>query len=454
MGSFRQEPYLWVHLAGLATVPLWLDLCLVGLATGIPRVPPIIELALLVLLGSGPILWMQWRRPFSIFSLLVLVLPPDLLTEDQRRILRLFKSPTTKALSLLVPLGLTWTLLQLYRLAPIAASVTPLHTGHTVGFLVALISFLACNLFIQVPLSVLRVLAVRPKRFALVDPYPVEEIPESFTMLGLRVNKILPEIGTVIQPEAVDGADSDEVKTEPVTDELAAEALDTEEDLAAVDSEADADDLEDASEAENAQDEAAEAAADLDSESLENESLESDGDEEDFGDDPDEDLDADFGDSAIDSAVADASTDDAAHEPSESPESPESVDAEAELVTDAAEVDAAIEADGSEADTDAEGEAVETAEVTADASEADTPVSDLEAEDSELADPADLEAQDPEVKDSEAEDFGDDPDENLDADFRDEAITAAGDMVDAADAETAAAEESTEPTAEADKEGA
>lgn len=341
MGSFRQEPYLWVHLAGLATVPLWLDLCLVGLATGIPRVPPIFELALLVLLGSGPILWMQWRRPFSIFSLLVLVLPPDLLTEDQRRILRLFKSPTTKALSLLVPLGLTWTLLQLYRLAPIAASVTPLHTGHTVGFLVALISFLACNLFIQVPLSVLRVLAVGSKRFALVDPYPVEEIPQDFTMLGMRVNKILPEIGTVIQPEAVDGADAataedpeaeesatveskpEEPGAEPGAEDLgaaeAAEAADGSSSLAAGseseagsegDLEAESSENDSANSAaladEQTQEEGAEVSADLavdlDNEGLGDASQEDDAAEEDFGDDPDEDLDADFGDGTVTAA--------------------------------------------------------------------------------------------------------------------------------------------------------
>lgn len=27
MQPWRSDPYLWVHLAGLATVPLWIDLC-------------------------------------------------------------------------------------------------------------------------------------------------------------------------------------------------------------------------------------------------------------------------------------------------------------------------------------------------------------------------------------------------------------------------------------------
>ena len=63
----HRDPYLWIHLAGLATVPLWLDIGLAGLAVGDPVVAPGVELLTLALVGTLPILWMQLQRPFYIF---------------------------------------------------------------------------------------------------------------------------------------------------------------------------------------------------------------------------------------------------------------------------------------------------------------------------------------------------------------------------------------------------
>ncbi|MEM9245882.1 MAG: low-complexity tail membrane protein, partial [Cyanobacteria bacterium P01_F01_bin.153] len=76
MTALRRDPHLWIHLAGLASVPLWLDLCLAGLAVGDPVVPPWLEMGLLGLIGSGPLLWMQWQRPFYPFSLLLFAIRP------------------------------------------------------------------------------------------------------------------------------------------------------------------------------------------------------------------------------------------------------------------------------------------------------------------------------------------------------------------------------------------
>ncbi|XTZ13067.1 MAG: low-complexity tail membrane protein, partial [cyanobacterium endosymbiont of Rhopalodia inflata] len=36
MNNFRSEPFLWIHLAGIAVVPLSLQLVLLGLAVGDP----------------------------------------------------------------------------------------------------------------------------------------------------------------------------------------------------------------------------------------------------------------------------------------------------------------------------------------------------------------------------------------------------------------------------------
>ena len=197
MRSFWSDPYLWVHLAGIAAVPLLLEISLLGLAVGDPILPFWLELGLVGAIGILPILWMQWQRPFSIFSLLFLALKPNQLNETQRRILRMFKDPITRILAILTAIFLAWVLWQLYAIAPIAYSVTPLQTkGRWLGLLVAAIAFLAANLFLQVPVSVARVLWVNESRFAALEPYPFEQIPRDFTLLGLRVKRILPPLST------------------------------------------------------------------------------------------------------------------------------------------------------------------------------------------------------------------------------------------------------------------
>ncbi|MEO0534031.1 MAG: low-complexity tail membrane protein [Cyanobacteria bacterium P01_A01_bin.123] len=195
MVSYRQDPYLWVHLAGLAALPLLLDICLLGLAVGTPRLPVWSEMGLLILIGVVPVIWMQWQRPFYIFSLLLLAIRPAQLSEERRRMLPYFRSFPVRVLTAIAPVLLIWVLWQLYCLAPIAASITPFAKyGRGVGLLVAAIAFLACNLFLQVPLSVLRVLLVGEQQLAQTEPITPEEIPNRFTSFGLQINQILPEI--------------------------------------------------------------------------------------------------------------------------------------------------------------------------------------------------------------------------------------------------------------------
>lgn len=189
------EPYLWIHLAGLAALPLCLQVCLLGLAAGDPVLPVWLELLLLLLIGIGPILWMQLQRPFYIFSLLAVALPPERLSDNQRRVLRLFRDRAAQAWAIVTAIAAVIILIQLYRMAPIAAEVTPFGPGgRLLGLLVAGIAFFAGHLFLQVPVSVLRILLYRDSQFLATEPYPLEQIRSGFAIPGIQVNQILPPL--------------------------------------------------------------------------------------------------------------------------------------------------------------------------------------------------------------------------------------------------------------------
>lgn len=193
MRSFWTEPFLWIHLAGLAALPITLELVWLGLAVGDPIVPVWLELILVAAIGIGPVLWMQLTRPFDIFSLLILALKPENLTQEQRRILSLFKTKTNKVFTIAAAVFMFWVLWQIYRIAPIAAGVAPLAPGwRIVGLVWASLAFLASNLFLQVPLSVAQVLLTSESEFSATQPYPIEKLPQDFTLPGIKVNRILP----------------------------------------------------------------------------------------------------------------------------------------------------------------------------------------------------------------------------------------------------------------------
>ncbi|MEB3358475.1 MAG: low-complexity tail membrane protein [Synechococcales bacterium] len=201
MRSFWFDPYLWIHLAGAAAVPIWLEVCFLGLALGNPLLPPGLEILLVAAIGVTPVLWMQWQRPFYIFSLLVVALKVDALTPNQRRLLRFFKSFQTKLLSLVVPIVLTYLLWLLYQFTPLATdalATLPVPQWHLLGLLVAAIAFLLANLFLQVPVSVLRVLFASEQAVTQAEPYPLEQIGQNFTSIGFEVAQILPPLS--IQP--------------------------------------------------------------------------------------------------------------------------------------------------------------------------------------------------------------------------------------------------------------
>ncbi len=191
MKAFWSDPYLWVHAAGIATVPLWLVVCFLGLAAGDPILPIGLEILLVAIAGIGPIAWMQWERPFCIYSLLAVSLRENQLTEGQRRILTLFKQRRSLIFIGMGAGALFLILRQLYISAIVVAQITPI-PNHVMGLIVAAVGFLGANLFLQVPLSVLQVLLANETDFQQASPYEVQAIGTDFFEPGIKVDRILP----------------------------------------------------------------------------------------------------------------------------------------------------------------------------------------------------------------------------------------------------------------------
>jgi hypothetical protein len=186
------DPYLWVHVAGVATLPFWLLLCLLGLAAGDPILPSGLELLLVAALGIAPVLWMQLKRPYSLYSLLAATLKPEKLSEDQRRVLTWLKAGNPLFLAAGAG-GLCLLLKLISSLASLAAASTPV-PNHFLGLIVAIVGFLGANLFLQVPLSALQVLLKSDAVFSAIAPYANGRILSDFTVLGIKLDKILPEL--------------------------------------------------------------------------------------------------------------------------------------------------------------------------------------------------------------------------------------------------------------------
>lgn len=193
MRSFWVDPYLWIHLAGVAAVPLSLLVCLLGLAGGDPFLPPWLEFGLVAVAGIAPIAWMQLQKPFYIYSLLAVALRPQQLTEAQRKILAMFllrRNPVGVGIAAFVLfLVLKW----IYAIAPIAAGITPI-SAHGLGLIVAAIGFFGSNLFLQVPLSVAFVLSSSETEVAQIAPLDVNQIDQRLFVFGIPVNAIVPPI--------------------------------------------------------------------------------------------------------------------------------------------------------------------------------------------------------------------------------------------------------------------
>lgn len=195
MSSFRSEPFLWIHLAGIAAFPILLQIAWLGLAVGDPLPGYWLEIVFLLVVAIAPIVLMQWHKPFDIFSLLVVALRPELLTPEQLKILSLFKRPKHRIITVFGTLMMVWLIWQLYHIAPIATPAAAfIPQWRILGLLIAGLAFLASHLFLQVPLSVLGVLLTPNEQWEKTEPMLVQNITESFTLLGVRVRKILPTL--------------------------------------------------------------------------------------------------------------------------------------------------------------------------------------------------------------------------------------------------------------------
>ncbi len=236
MRSFWFDPYLWIHLAGLAALPIFLEICLIGFAIGDPLLPVWLEVLLVAVAGVVPILWMQWQRPFYIFSVMAVAVKPEQLTDNQRRLLVLFKSQRNRVLAAVVPVCLVFLLWKIYAIAPIAAPVVSfLPRWRFFGLLLAAGAFLASNLFLQVPISVASVMLTTDSAFAATPPHLLESIRRSFTLVGLRVNRFLPPLRSDVKPALVETVTATATQptiapsqaspgTDPLTDDLWVEA--------------------------------------------------------------------------------------------------------------------------------------------------------------------------------------------------------------------------------------
>jgi hypothetical protein len=189
--NIRDEPFLWIHLAGVALFPASIVLTLIALGIG-DSFPYFIELPLLAAIAILPILLMQLTRPFDIFSVLIFSLKPESLTEQQRQILSFFQTLKHKAISVIAAIFMLLVLWSIYRLSPLVIGIVAfLPQWRILGLAIAATSFFFSNLFLQVPLSVLQVLTLKNSKLTHLEPYLLEKIERDFTVPGIKVSKIL-----------------------------------------------------------------------------------------------------------------------------------------------------------------------------------------------------------------------------------------------------------------------
>ena len=209
------EPYVWVHVAGILAFPVWMGLCTLGLASAAPLLPLWLEMAAIALLGAGPILAMQLLKPFNIFSALMLAIPTDCLDDDRRRILALFQQRDQQLLAVAIAALMCCFLLDAYHLAPLVEMFSPVRAAPGAGIsrvVLAAIGFLGANLFLQIPMATLRVMATPDINLTEVSPVHVEDAREQFTTLGWQWAGLL-------SSPAPDAAEREVRELEPVEEE-------------------------------------------------------------------------------------------------------------------------------------------------------------------------------------------------------------------------------------------
>lgn len=183
------EPTLWIHLITIALIPIGLEVTWLALAASEP-IWYWLEYVLLAAVTILPGLVMQWVRPFDIFSLGLVSLRPQQLSQSQRQILNLLKTRKTRIIALTAAILLLWLLRQLYVYAPLAASVTPIGAGRIWGVIVAAIAYSITNILVQVSLSVVGIMLSSEAQLANTAAIEVEQVTKEFLVPGLKLNQI------------------------------------------------------------------------------------------------------------------------------------------------------------------------------------------------------------------------------------------------------------------------
>lgn len=189
------DPYLWLHMTGLALLPLTLALLAIALSIGIPFPLSVAELVLIVLVGGVPVWALQILRPWNPFSFLIFQIPPERLDDRQRQILRLIqgtRQPLFNGLGAVVMVLLLW---QIAHYSPLATGVAAgIPQWHILGLIGAAIAFFFSNLFLQIPLTLLPTLFLSEKTVSEIDPHPNVSIRRDFACWGLPLGQLLPTL--------------------------------------------------------------------------------------------------------------------------------------------------------------------------------------------------------------------------------------------------------------------
>jgi hypothetical protein len=193
----KTEPFLWIHLALLAAVPLAIVLCMMGLAVGDPVFPGWLEMLVMGLPPVALTVWLQWQNPLYPFSLWVLAKPAAELSEDRRRVLTVLRRRINgwyvgAWVAVVVGVFSYVVFRQIYLSAPLAAEIAPFPPAlRLLGILWAEAFFLIANLLLQMGVAAARVLLIPPSEFLSITPYEADRISKDFTIVGKRSPQLL-----------------------------------------------------------------------------------------------------------------------------------------------------------------------------------------------------------------------------------------------------------------------
>lgn len=195
MTNFKLEPFLWLHFAGLAVIPFTLEGLWLSLSLSSPF--PFWWLDFLIVAGLGiiPVFFLQFKHPLNIFSFLFLALSPNLLTEEQRKILTLIKDKNQRIVQIITAIISLIILWGLYNVAPVATLVTNNFPQNRILGIILASFFLGITLFFaQVVMGIFRIFLTSQDKFNHTEPYSMERVYVDFLTPPFFVKKIIPSL--------------------------------------------------------------------------------------------------------------------------------------------------------------------------------------------------------------------------------------------------------------------